>query len=103
MFDASSRPFSTILAYTLLLLGYTSVYFVINFFQAGLFFVVQGRFTGQNLSLKDGINSAKKQINKILLWSLVLATVGLVLQIIASKSKIIGSIVSSILGAAWNV
>jgi len=103
LLEATNRPFSDIFAYGLLLIGYTLVYFVINFFQAGLFFVVQGRFTGQNLSLKDGINSAQKQINKILLWSLVLATVGLVLQIIASKSKIIGSIVSSILGAAWNI
>jgi Family of unknown function (DUF6159) len=91
------------LGYVLLLVYYIVVFFIANFFQAGLLTIVQGRFTGQNLGLKDGMAAAKSHAGKIFLWSLLSATVGVILRAIADRSKIIGMIVASILGAAWNI
>jgi hypothetical protein len=75
----------------------------VNFFQSGLFTIVQARFTGSDLSFLDGLAGAKKNIGKIFVWSLISATVGVVLQIISNSSKKIGQIVASVLGTAWNI
>lgn len=100
---ANKEQFSNVVSYIMLFIFYLVVMFIVNFFEAGLFTVVQGRFSGQNLSFKDGINGAKKFTGKIFIWSLISATVGVILQLIANKSKIIGQIVASLLGAAWNI
>ena len=82
---------------------YLVMFFIVNFFQAGMFIIVYGRFSGQNLSFSDGMRGAINNIGKIFSWSLISATVGVILDMIASRSKIIGRIVASILGAAWNI
>ncbi len=89
--------------YGTLLMYYVVIYFITNFFQAGLFTIVQGRFEGKDLNFNDGLAGAKKNLAKIFLWSLIAATVGMILQIISDKAKIVGKIVSSLLGAAWNI
>ena len=89
--------------YSFIFVCYIFVLFIVNFFQSGLFAIVQARFSGSNLSFKDGIASAKKNIGKIFVWSLISATVGVILQIIANSSKRIGQIVASLLGTAWNI
>lgn len=94
---------SNVLLYACLLLYYFVMFLIINFFQAGLFIVVQGRFNGQSLSFKDGINGAKERLNSIVAWSLISASVGVILQMIADRFKWIGEIVSGIFGAAWNI
>ncbi len=92
-----------VIFYVGLLIYYLIIFFIINFFQAGLFIIVQARFTGGNLSFKDGINGAKKFAGKIFIWSLINATVGVVLRVIADKAKIVGQIISAVLGAAWQI
>lgn len=92
-----------VLIYACLLVYYFIMFLIVNFFQAGLFIVVQGRFNGQSLSFKDGINGAKERLNSIVAWSLISASVGVILQMIADKFKFVGDIVSGIFGAAWNI
>jgi len=77
--------------------------FITNYFMSGLYIVVDGRFRGQNLSLGDGIRGANQNIGKIFIWSLISATVGLVLRIISDKSKWLGKLVAFFLGAAWAI
>ena len=38
---------------------------------------------------------------KVFIWSVISATVGIILSIISERSKLVGRIVSSLLGAAW--
>jgi len=99
----SNKVLSNVVIYSVLFICYLVGFFITNFFQAGLYLVVQSRFNGVNIGFKDGINEAKKHINKIFVWSLISATVGLVLQIIADKFKLVGRIIASIFGAAWNI
>jgi len=99
----SNKGLSNVVIYSVLFICYLVGFFITNFFQAGLYLVVQSRFNGVNIGFKDGINEAKKHINKIFVWSLISATVGLVLQIIADKFKLVGRIIASIFGAAWNI
>jgi len=85
------------------LLYYVATFFIVNFFQAGLMIIVQARFTGQNLDLWDGLRGARKNFFKIFIWSLISATVGVILRIISDKSKLLGKIVAALFGAAWNI
>ena len=49
------------------------------------------------------MNGAANNFNKIFIWSVISATVGVILRIIADKSKLIGKVVASLFGAAWNI
>lgn len=102
-FDGVSKNGMDVLGYVIILVYYLVMFFITNYFLAGIYTIVHGRFNGQNLSLNDGINSANKNWVKIFLWSLISATVGVLLQIIADRSKIVGKIVASLFGAAWGV
>ncbi|MBI5530016.1 MAG: hypothetical protein HY918_00760 [Candidatus Doudnabacteria bacterium] len=94
---------SDVVMYSTLFVYYLVVFFIVNFFETGLFIIVQGRFSGQDLGFHDGMNGAANNFNKIFIWSFISATVGIVLRIIADKSKLIGRIVASLFGAAWNI
>jgi Family of unknown function (DUF6159) len=89
--------------YSFIFVCYIFVLFIVNFFQSGLFTIVQARFSGNNLSFKEGFSGAKRNVGKIFVWSLISATVGVILQIIANSSKKLGQIVASLLGTAWNI
>jgi hypothetical protein len=89
--------------YGMLLISYVIVTFIANFFQAGLFTIVNGRFSGKDLSFSDGISGAFKKSGNIFLWSLLSVTVGFILQLIAENFKLVGKILAYLLGAAWNI
>lgn len=93
----------TSVQYTSLFVLYLTCFFIINFFQSCIFIVVHGRMNGLNLSFSEGINGAMRVVNSIFLWSLISATVGILLQIIADYSKSIGKIIAVTLGGAWNI
>lgn len=99
----NSKPISDIASYGILFIYYIVIFFIANFFKAGLLIIVQGRFSGQNLSFSNGIHGASKYTGKIFRWSIIEATVGLILQIISDKSKLVGKIVSGLLGAGWSI
>lgn len=87
----------------LVFLYYISVFFVTNYFLAGLYSIVHGRFAGKNLSLSNGLTEANRHIHKIFIWSVISTTVGLLLKLISDNSKLVGKIVAAIFGAAWNI
>lgn len=97
------KQLSDVVMYSALFIYYLVTFFIINFFEAGLYIIVQGRFSGQNLGFHDGMNGAANNFNKIFIWSFISATVGLVLRIISDKSKLVGKIVAGLFGAAWNI
>jgi hypothetical protein len=61
------------------------------------------RFNGEETTLGDGFRAAGSRLPQIFAWSLVSATVGLLLQLIENANEKIGSFVRAILGAAWTV
>lgn len=102
-FETEAEQNLGLLGYALLIVYYTVMFFIVNFFQAGIYIIAHARMNGSDLTFKDGIRGAQEVAGKIFLWSLISATVGVVLRAIAERSKLIGKIVVMLLGAAWNI
>lgn len=101
---SSVNPEDTnILGVAVLFVFYIVMNFIANFFTAGLYIIAHGRFSGQDLSFGDGFSGAVNVAGKIFVWSLIQATVGMLLNMLANRSKLLGKIVAMILGAAWAI
>jgi hypothetical protein len=95
---------------TFLVAFYLISYFIIVFFNVGLISCARIRLNGGDPTFKDGITNASKHLHSILLWSMISATVGLILTMLTTPSKkrslIQDSVVGffrSILGMAWTL
>lgn len=89
--------------YLVIFVCYLLIFFITNYFLAGIYTIVNAKFNGVDLKLRDGINNANINICKIFIWSAISATVGIVLRIISDKSEFIGKIIVGLLGAAWTM
>lgn len=89
--------------YVVLFVYYVTMFFIANFFTAGIFIIAHGRFIGQDLTFSDGLEGAMENFGRILAWSLISATVGIVLKMISDRSKLLGKLVAALLGAAWAI
>ena len=86
-----------------LFLFYFINYFVIIFFNCAIIACAAIRMNGGDPTVSDGLTAAFSFICEIAGWALVSATVGLILRTIAERSKLLGSIIASLLGMAWSV
>ena len=91
------------LSYGILFLYYVLSFLVVNFFQAGIFIIAHARMNGEDLNFMDGIRGARNRFGKILAWSLISATVGMILNVIENRSQFVGRIVAALLGATWAI
>ena len=95
------------LGYVVLFLFYLVQYTVVYFFSTALVGAAMIRLRGGDPTVKDGFRIAFSRIGPVLGWSLLSATVGLVLNMVSGKGDKKGSgvrtLVGSLLGAAWNV
>jgi hypothetical protein len=89
--------------YPLMFLFYLLTYFVTIFFNVGVMHCAAIRMDGGNPTVADGFRGAFSHIGSIFLWSLISATVGIVLRIIEREGKILGKIVAAIIGTAWTL
>lgn len=103
MLDNADSRQADIIGYVALFVYYLMMMFIANYFLAGVYTIVKGRFSGKNLSFSDGMANASKHASKIFVWSLISATVGVILRIISDKSALIGKIVAGLFGAAWGI
>ena len=84
--------------------------FTATFFNAGIVHIAKTRFSGGDATFMDGIKAAWSKLGKIVAWSLLTATVGLILNILQNQARekggivgFIGKILVSILGFAWAI
>jgi hypothetical protein len=82
-------------------LMYLILYFVIIFFNTAVIACADIRLKGGQPTIKDGLRVARQNIRKIIIWSLIAATVGIILQGIRERSGTIGRIIIAIIGIAW--
>ncbi len=102
---------SDILFFAVLFAFYFVANSVMYFFNAALVTCANIRLNGGDPTFMDGINNAFKHIGSILLWALISATVGVILQAISSSLRrsrnpivsIVGRLFVSLLGAAWEI
>ena len=98
-----SATASNALFYSIVFLYYIIAYFVVTYFRVGLTAIVFERINGKDIGFSEGIKRANSIAGKILIWSLITSTVGIVLKIISDRSKLLGKLVAALLGTAWNI
>ena len=91
------------------LLFYILASFVIIFFNSALVYAAHQRLSGGDPNVRSGLNGAMRSVGAIFLWAVIAGTVGLVLNILASKARegggilgIVSAIVIALMGAAWS-
>jgi hypothetical protein len=99
-----------IIDYILIFITYLGLAFISTFFNVCVIYTTKIRFEGGNATFWQSISFARSKIRLIFLWSVIAATVGLILRIIdniAERSgevgKIILNITTSLLGMMWSI
>lgn len=89
--------------YALMFLGYFVDYFIVIFFNSALVACAYANLNGQPTTVNYGLQQALQRLPQILGWTLIAATVGTILRVIAERFGTIGSIATGIIGLAWNI
>jgi hypothetical protein len=84
-------------------LWYCGASFITIFFNCALAACVQLRFAGQDATLGDGLRRAASRVHTILLWSIVSATVGRVLDLLEQRAGFVGRLVVAFVGVGWSM
>lgn len=96
-------PLSESWSYVGMFLFYVATYGVAIFFNAALAICVLRKLEGRQATMLDGLREALSCFPQILGWSLVSATIGVILKTIERRSGFIGNMVARVLGLAWSV
>ena len=83
--------------------GYFLLYLITIYFNVALVGCAMIRFEGGDPTVKDGFKTSNRNLKSILKWTLLTATVGVILRVIAKKFKGAGRIGTGIAGMAWSV
>ena len=65
--------------------------------------MADGRLRGNDPTVAEGMNVATAKLNRIISWTAVSIAVGLLLQVIAERFRLMGTLLSNLLGMAWNL
>ncbi|MCI4362976.1 MAG: DUF6159 family protein [Thermoplasmata archaeon] len=92
----------------LLVVSFLVLYFVLvflsNFFFAALIGASMLKLDGKNATVGDGLRIAWAKRGRLLVWSLIAGTVGLLIRAIASRFRgIVGLIIAAGAGITWSV
>lgn len=94
---------NNIVAYAALFVWYFVSWFIVLFFNVAVVACARIRLEGGDPTTADGFRAARENLKAIVMWALISATVGLILRMIADRSKLVGQIIAKILGAAWAI
>jgi hypothetical protein len=100
--ENSNRGWSIGDIVTLFIIYFVTV-LIATFFNAALIGATLKRLRGGDPTFRDGLRLASGRIGSIVGYAAIAATVGLVIQLIRSRSDTLGNIGAGILGAAWGV
>lgn len=99
MADGSTNIPGIALAFVL----YILLAFVALFFNAAVVAGANERLGGGDPTLGSCLRAASRKAGKLFLWSIVVATVNVILQAIRERSGTLGRIMASFAGVAWNL
>jgi hypothetical protein len=91
------------LTYVVGVLAYVAATFAAMFFLAALVSGAHQRLTGGSPNLGTALGGAAKRLPQIFGWSVLVATVGLILQAIEERAGFVGVIVANLIGMAWQI
>ncbi len=92
-----------VLAVILLLAMYVGSAFISSFFGAAMIAAATLRLSGQQATATDGMRIAWAHAGKLLVWSLISASVGVLIRSLEERMGIVGKIVGMVLGLAWAI
>jgi hypothetical protein len=111
LFDgAGMDSIKGVLNYILIFLVYLGLAFIATFFNVCVVYTTKTRFNGGDATFMDSIRFAFSKIHLIFSWSLIAATVGLILKALTNFAErlgpiggLISKIMISILGMGWSI
>ena len=86
-----------------LFLAYLALTFVSSFFAAGLVHQTRAVLADDEPSLKAGLAAAWERKGPLLVWSVIAATVGIIINAIENSDSRIGRILGVVFGVAWTL
>jgi len=89
--------------FILIFLFYLFNYFVILFFNSAAVAYAIDHMRGGNPTLKGAFLKVQSRLGPLLGWTIIAATIGLVLNTIENQSDAIGKILIALLGLSWTV
>lgn len=95
----SWSPVNTVIS----LAAYLGMAFVGVYFHAAVVSAAHERLEGGDPTLGSAFRAANKHLGKLFVWSLMVATVNLILQALRERGGMAGQIAASLGGAAWNL
>jgi hypothetical protein len=102
-FESVSKEGGEILGLVVAFLFYVVQYCVIFFANTALVGAAMMRLEGGDPTVGDGFRIASQRIGKIIGYALIAATVGMILRALSERGGLVGRIVSSLIGLAWNL
>ena len=82
---------------------YITSMFVATFMNVAFYNEILRALAGEAVSLRHGLKFASGRLGAILMWTLLAATVGLIIRAIEERLGWIGKIVMAAIGTAWSV
>jgi hypothetical protein len=82
---------------------YLGTAFISAFFTAGLVHQTRVVLSGEDPSLRAGLQGAWKVKRPLFVWAVISATVGVILDAIAESDSLVSQIVAVVLGVAWTL
>ncbi|HVE41092.1 MAG TPA: DUF6159 family protein [Planctomycetota bacterium] len=76
--------------------------FITIFFNVGVMHCASVRMSGSDPTIAEGFHGAISNVVPIIVWSLLSATVGVLLRILEQRLALVGRIVVSMLGLGWS-
>lgn len=89
--------------YVLAFLFYFVAYLIQIFFSCALMGAANMAFSGGRARVSDGLGMAWERLPQILFYSVIAATVGLILRMLEERVGLLGRIVIALMGAAWSI
>ncbi|MFA5101880.1 MAG: DUF6159 family protein [Candidatus Thermoplasmatota archaeon] len=80
---------------------YFVLFFIVIFFNTAIIACANIRLNGGDPTVSDGLRIASQHLGRILIWALISATIGMILQAIRQRGGWVGRIVAGVFGLAW--
>ena len=94
---------SPVVNYSIVFVYYLINYFIIVFFNTALVHCTQLYFTGEEPTIRKGLQFALSRIGAIFSWAVFAATVGTILRILQDNFGRIGKIITGLIGIVWSI
>jgi hypothetical protein len=94
---------SRVVNYLVMFLFYVVNYFIVVFFNMALIHCTHLYFTGEEVTVKKGLQFSMSRIGVIFSWAVFAGTIGTILRAIQENSGIIGRIITGIIGIVWSI